>query len=63
MTMEEELTSHIGIIFIVIIVLVVFLVILNHLTEGGLVRLLVCGLLFWVPFGASVAQHCRAIPV
>jgi len=63
MSMEEQITSHIGVIIIVIVVLIFIFYILNSFTEGGLVRAVVCGVLFWLPFGAAVAKHCRAIPV
>jgi len=63
MGMEDELTDHIGIIIIIVVLLILFFVVINSLTEGGLVRTIVCSVTFWIPFGASIAQQCRAIPV
>lgn len=63
MSMTEKMTSYIGTLIMVIIVLLVFFYIINYFTGGKLVRLLVCGVLFWLPFGTSVAEHCAAIPV
>ncbi len=63
MSIEEELSSNVGSIIIVIVVLIAFFVLINSITDGGLVRMIVCGVTFWIPFGASVSQYCRAIPV
>ena len=63
MAIEEELTSNVGAIIIVLIILIVFFYLINSITDGALVRVIVCGALFWIPFGGSIAQYCRAIPV
>ncbi len=61
--MFESITEFIGTLIIVIIVLLIFFFLINHVTGGKLVRMIVCSVLFWVPFGAAAAQHCYAIPV
>jgi hypothetical protein len=61
--MEEKVIFFVGTFIIIIIVLLAFFYIINHFTGGKLVRLLVCSILFWVPFGAAAAQYCQVIPV
>lgn len=54
----------IAIIFIVIGI-IVFIAVVNHLTRGTLIKSIVAGILFWIPFGAigsSFTQIINAIP-
>jgi len=59
----EEMTSHIGTIIVVLVCLVIMFFLINYFTAGKLVRLLVCGIAFWIPFGSAIGQYCQAIPV
>ncbi len=63
MSMTEKMTTFIGAVIISLIVIVIFFYVINHYTGGKLVQFLVCGALFWIPFGAAAATHCHAIPV
>jgi uncharacterized membrane protein YccC len=61
--MFERMTEFIGTLIVVLIVLLITFFLINHFTGGKLVRLLVCGILFWIPFGAAASMYCYAIPV
>jgi hypothetical protein len=63
MAMTEKMIFWVATFIVVIIVLLALFFIINHFTGGKLVRLLVCSILFWVPFGAAATQYCGAIPV
>jgi predicted RND superfamily exporter protein len=59
----EEMTSHIGTIVIILLCLIIFFYLINNFTGGKLVRLIVCSIAFWLPFGAALGIYCQAIPV
>jgi len=67
--MTEEMggrsMSFLTILVIIIISLIIFLVLMNKITSGKTVSLIICGMLFWVPGAASfmsLSQGCAAIP-
>lgn len=66
MEMSEHLTSVIIIMIIVLIGLIVFVFVIDPIFFGGTtVRNIVCGALFWIPFGNifnALTHGCAIIP-
>jgi hypothetical protein len=63
MSMTEEITGNIGTLIIMLLCLVIMFFLINQFTGGALVRLIVCGIAFWIPFGSAMSMYCQAIPV
>ncbi|MFH1474117.1 MAG: hypothetical protein ABIE55_04495 [Candidatus Aenigmatarchaeota archaeon] len=66
MDMTEHLTSVIVVMVIVLIGLVVFVFLIDPIFFGGtFVRKIVCGAMFWIPFGnifKALTHGCAIIP-
>lgn len=63
--MEEHLTNTIVVIIFVIICLAVFIYIFNLVYGLGSVRKVICGALFWLPFGSiiiALTHGCAIVP-
>jgi hypothetical protein len=63
--MEEHLTNTIAIMIVVLICLVIFVYIFQLVYGTGSVRKVICGALFWLPFGsimAGLTHGCAIIP-
>jgi hypothetical protein len=66
MDIGEELPKWVMILVLVIIGIFLFIFLLDSITKAGIARTMVCGALYWIPFG-SMYQHliggCGAVPV
>lgn len=63
--MEEHLTNTIAVIIIVLVCLVVFIYIFQLVYGTGSVRKVICGALFWIPFGSvltALTDGCAIVP-
>lgn len=66
MYIGEKLPKFVVVFVIILIVLFLFIFILDQITGAGIVRRMVCGTLFWVPFGniyRYLIGGCEVIPV
>jgi hypothetical protein len=63
--MEEHLTNTIVVIIIVLVCLIVFTFIFQMVYGTGSVRKIICGALFWLPFGSIISaltHGCAIVP-
>jgi dolichyl-phosphate-mannose--protein O-mannosyl transferase len=63
--MEEHLTNTIVVIIFVIICLAIFVYIFQLVYGTGSVRKVICGALFWLPFGSiitALTHGCAIVP-
>jgi uncharacterized membrane protein YccC len=63
MSVTEHLVSNIGTLIVMLVCLVIMFFLINYFTGGELVKLIVCGVAFWIPFGSALGMYCQAIPV
>ena len=62
--MQEWVTGHTQEIIMVLLLVVAGLLVMNQMTGGRVVRAIVCGLIYFIPFGAMenmMTQACGAI--
>lgn len=62
--MKEWATGHAQEMIVILLMIVAGLIVMNQMTGGRMVRAIVCGLLFFIPFGAManmMTQACGAI--
>lgn len=62
---SEHVIKYVAIFIIILVGIILFIYLLDQLTGGGLVRGLICSMLFWIPFGSlftALTQMCAAIP-
>jgi glycopeptide antibiotics resistance protein len=63
--MQENLTNMLLVILIVLVSLTVFILIFQLVYGGDSVRKIVCGALFWLPFGSilsALTHGCAIVP-
>ncbi len=64
--MEEKLLMGIVALIIILVGILVWMFVVDDMTKAHFVRAFVCGLTFWIPFGAlgmALTQGCAGIPV
>jgi len=65
MGMSEHLIATIIILIIVLVGLIVYVFVIQPIFGGESVRKIVCGALFWIPFGnvvRALTHGCSVIP-
>jgi len=65
MEISEQLTKYVGILILVIVGILIFIFLLDKMIGGHLVKSIICGALYLIPFGSiftSLTQACIAIP-
>jgi len=65
MEIAEQVPKYVGYLILVIIGIILFIFLLDKLTGGNLVKSIVCGALYLIPFGSvttALTQGCTAIP-
>lgn len=65
MEIAEQLSKWAAILILVVIGLLIMFFLLNQLTGGLVVRFIVCGMMYMIPFGSTLTtltQGCAALP-
>jgi len=65
MEMSEHMTAIVIVLIVILISLIVFVFIIQPIFGGEAVRKIVCGALFWIPFGnilRALTHGCAIIP-
>jgi hypothetical protein len=63
--MEEKMINMLIVVIIVLVCLVVFALIFQMVYGTGSVRKIICGALFWIPFGSiltALTHGCAIVP-
>jgi hypothetical protein len=65
MNITEQLVKYVGVLIIVLIGILIIIYLYDQLTGANVVKLMVCGALYMIPFFGSLftlTQACAAIP-